>query len=138
MREGERRERERENVIKYLIFYLLSSLSPSPSEREGGERERENNFIFYLLSSLSLSPSLPLPPSVKLALLSRVKEVRAGAMRVLRYTLSSSHVYETMLHFKIDHLVARSLDSPPQRDIERLQAMRFVRQVSQYNFVHFQ
>ena len=108
---------------------------------EGGERERESviyYFIFYLLSSLSLSPSLPLPPSVKLALLSRVKEVRAGAMRVLRYTLSSSHVYEIMLHFKIDHLVARSLDSPPQRDIERLQAMRFVRQVSQYNFVHFQ
>ena len=99
--------RERENVIKYLIFYLLPSPSPSP-------------------------------PSVKLALLSRVKEVRAGAMRVLRYTLSSSHVYEIMLHFKIDHLVARSLDSPPQRDIERLQAMRFVRQVSQYNFVHFQ
>ena len=110
-------------------------------EREGG-RERENvikYLIFYLLSSLSLSLSLSLsPPSVKLALLSRVKEVRAGAMRVLRYTLSSSHVYEIMLHFKIDHLVARSLDSPPQRDIERLQAMRFVRQVSQYNFVHFQ
>ena len=105
------RGRERGNVIKYFIFYLLSS------------------------PPLSLPPP---PPSVKLALLSRVKEVRAGAMRVLRYTLSSSHVYEIMLHFKIDHLVARSLDSPPQRDIERLQAMRFVRQVSRYNFVHFQ
>ena len=117
------RWREREH---HLVFHLLSVvLSPSPS----------------LSLSLSPSPSLPLPlppPSVKLALLSRVKEVRAGAMRVLRYTLSSSHVYEIMLHFKIDHLVARSLDSPPQRDIERLQAMRFVRQVSQYNFVHFQ
>ena len=93
---------------------------------------------FFIYCPLSPSPSPPPPPSVKLALLSRVKEVRAGAMRVLRYTLSSSHVYEIMLHFKIDHLVARSLDSPPQRDIERLQAMRFVRQVSQYNFVHFQ
>ena len=104
----------------------------------GRERERECHLVLHFLSVvLSPSPS-PFPPSVKLALLSRVKEVRAGAMRVLRYTLSSSHVYEIMLHFKIDHLVARSLDSPPQRDIERLQAMRFVRQVSQYNFVHFQ
>ena len=119
-------------------------------EREGGEggrlwkgdrRERERtsfSISSFICCPLSPSSSPPPPPSVKLALLSRVKEVRAGAMRVLRYTLSSSHVYEIMLHFKIDHLVARSLDSPPQRDIERLQAMRFVRQVSQYNFVHFQ
>ena len=106
----------------------------------GRERERTSLSISsFICCPLSPSPSpSPPPPSVKLALLSRVKEVRAGAMRVLRYTLSSSHVYEIMLHFKIDHLVARSLDSPPQRDIERLQAMRFVRQVSQYNFVHFQ
>ena len=117
------------------------------TDDRGRERERERHLVFHLFSvvlspslspSNSPSPSPSPPPSVKLALLSRVKEVRAGAMRVLRYTLSSSHVYEIMLHFKIDHLVARSLDSPPQRDIERLQAMRFVRQVSQYNFGHFQ
>ena len=105
-REGERERRERERE----------------REKGEGEREREGG------NCSSLSPP---PPSVKLALLSRVKEVRAGSLRVLRYILSSSQIYETMLSLKIDHLVARSLDSPPQRDIERLQAMRFVRQVSQ-------
>ena len=115
------REKERERTSFSISFFICCPLS--------------------LSLSLSSSPFLSLSlssPSVKLALLSRVKEVRAGAMRVLRYTLSSSHVYEIMLHFKIDHLVARSLDSPPQTDIERLQAMRFVRQLSQYNFMHFQ
>ena len=89
-------------------------------EREREREEKEAIVHLFLL-----------PLSVKLALLSRVKEVRAGSLRVLRYILSSSQIYEIMLSIKIDHLVARSLDSPPQRDIERLQAMRFVRQVSQ-------
>ena len=67
--------------------------------------------------------------SVRLALLSSAKEVRAGAMRVFRYLLSSAEAFEIMLYFKVDYLVARSLDAIQSKDIERLQAMRFVRQV---------
>ena len=50
-------------------------------------------------------------------------------MRVLRYILTSPAQFEMMLEVKVDLLVARSLDTPPVRDIERLQAMRFIRQV---------
>ena len=73
------------------------------------------------------------PPSLRQALLSGVKEIRAGAMRVLRYILTSPAHFEMMLEVKVDVLVARSLDTPPLRDIERLQAMRFIRQVSGMN-----
>jgi hypothetical protein len=67
--------------------------------------------------------------SVRLALFSLTKEIRAGAMRILRYVLSSGEVFQLMVHFKIDFLVARSIDATQTKDIERLQAMRFVRQV---------
>ncbi len=66
--------------------------------------------------------------SARLSLLSGVKEVRAGALRVLRYLLTSPEAFIVMLKHCIDFLVARSLDAPPNREIERLQAVRFVRQ----------
>ena len=59
-----------------------------------------------------------------------MKEVRAGALRALRYLLQSSEVMDGLVKQRIDLLVARSLDATPNKDIERLQAMRFVRQVS--------
>jgi len=64
-----------------------------------------------------------------LALSGGIKEVRAGALRVLRYLLTSKDVFGVMLKHRIDLFVARSLDVPTDREIERLQAMRFVRQV---------
>ena len=46
-----------------------------------------------------------------------------------------------MLKHRIDLLVARSLDAPPSREIERLQALRFVRQVCAWHlldvYIHF-
>lgn len=57
------------------------------------------------------------------------KEVRAGVLRVLRYMVVSSEVFEIMCKLHIDFLVARSVDAPVVRDIERLQALRFIRQV---------
>lgn len=82
--------------------------------------------------SLSL-PSSPLPlpllpSSARLSLLSSVKEVRAGGLRVLRYLLTSREAFIVMRKHCIDLLVVRSLDAPPNREIERLQAVRFVRQ----------
>ncbi len=60
-------------------------------------------------SSLLPSPPLPLLPShsVRLALVSSVKEVRAGALRVLRYLIQSAEVLDTMMKLRIDILVAR-------------------------------
>jgi len=48
-----------------------------------------------------------LPASARLSLVSLVKEVRAGALRVLRYLLSSKEVFSLMLKLRIDLLVAR-------------------------------
>ncbi len=84
------------------------------------------------ISSRHTYTSFPTPlHSVRLSLASSVKEVRAGALRVLRYLLTSKDVFAVMLKHRIDLFVARSLDVPADREIERLQAMRFVRQVSQ-------
>ncbi len=66
--------------------------------------------------------------SARLSLLSGTKEVRAGGLRVLRYLLTSREAFIVMLKHCIDLLVVRSLDAPPSREIERLQAVRFVRQ----------
>lgn len=54
--------------------------------------------------------------------------MRAGGLRVLRYLLTSKEAFLVMLKHCIDLLVTRSLDAPPSREIERLQAVRFVRQ----------
>ena len=51
-------------------------------------------------------------------------------MRVLRYVLTSKDIFSVMLKHRVDLLVARSLDVSSAREIERIQAMRFVRQVS--------
>lgn len=75
-----------------------------------------------------LTPSLPSLRSARISLLSGVKEVRAGGLRVLRYLLTSREAFVVMLKHCIDLLVVRSLDAPPNREIERLQAVRFVRQ----------
>ena len=60
---------------------------------------------------IPLSPPLPSPPlpaySVRLALVSAVKEVRAGALRVLRYLLHSKEAFAIMLRLRIDVLVVR-------------------------------
>ena len=50
-------------------------------------------------------------------------------MRVLRYILTSSDIFDIMIQLRIDYLIARSLDTPPHKEIERLQAMRLLRQV---------
>ena len=66
-----------------------------------------------------------------------MKEVRAGALRALRYLLQSSEVMEIMARERVDLLVARSLDATPNKDIERLQAMRFVRQVRHFQILAY-
>ena len=43
---------------------------------------------------------------------------------MLRYLLTSREALMVMLKHCIDLLVARSLDAPPSREIERLQAVR--------------
>ena len=101
-----------------LSPFLSLSLSLSPS------------LPFFLSSlSLSLSPLSPLTSSARLALTSVVKEIRAGALRVLRYVLTSKDIFSVMLKHRVDVLAARSLDVSSAREIERIQAMRFVRQV---------
>ena len=48
---------------------------------------------------------------------------------MLRYVLTSKDIFSVMLKHRVDVLVARSLDVSSAREIERIQAMRFVRQV---------
>ncbi len=72
---------------------------------------------------------LPTPFSLRNCLSSTAKEIRAGVLRVLRYILKTGNEFDIMMKLHIDLLVARSVDAPVLRDIERLQAFRFIRQV---------
>ncbi|KAL5486702.1 hypothetical protein EMCRGX_G019218 [Ephydatia muelleri] len=84
--------------------------------------------IKYMGPAIDTAMTERIIAGARLALASSLKEVCAGALRVLRYLLTSKQVFDVMLALRVDLLVTRSLDAPPSREIERLQAMRFIRQ----------
>ena len=107
-----------------LSLFLSLSLSGSPSWKD--PPSSTGRFYFSLTTHpltrllthtptymyfIPLSPPLSSPPlpaySVRLALVSAVKEVRAGALRVLRYLLHSKEAFAIMLRLRIDVLVVR-------------------------------
>jgi len=122
-----------EGVVENLR-HLLPLLSVHDSEKYSTSRRvRYLNDLAKVIKHVGhvIDPYYPVEKVievVRLSLVSLVKEVRAGALRVLRYLLSSKEVFSLMLKLRIDLLVARSLDVSATREIERLQAMRFARQ----------
>ncbi|XP_077980982.1 rapamycin-insensitive companion of mTOR-like [Glandiceps talaboti] len=92
-----------------------------------------NNFVKILRHvepETNLGYHLPeLICCLRLALLHEAKEVRAGGLRALRYLLLDEEVLKIMLKFHIDVLVARCLDISQSNEIERVQALRFMRKI---------
>jgi hypothetical protein len=127
-------ELDAEGVVDNMR-YLLPLISQSDQQQySNSKRVRYLNQLAKVIKHCGfiIDPYYPVEKvieNVRLALANSVKEVRAGSLRVLRYVLQSRDIFSIMLRLRIDVLVVRSLDVPASREIERLQAVRFVRQV---------
>ncbi|XP_074611135.1 rapamycin-insensitive companion of mTOR-like isoform X3 [Acropora palmata] len=64
-----------------------------------------------------------------LALVSSAKEVRAAGLRAFRHLFFDEKTLSKMLDFRIDVFVVRSLDMIHAFEVERVQALRFIRKV---------
>ncbi|XP_078740744.1 rapamycin-insensitive companion of mTOR-like, partial [Lampetra fluviatilis] len=61
------------------------------------------------------------------ALLNDAKEVRAAALRSLRYLITDSETLRQALQLRVDFLIARCVDIQQSNEVERTQALRLVR-----------
>ncbi|XP_068727211.1 rapamycin-insensitive companion of mTOR-like isoform X1 [Montipora capricornis] len=64
-----------------------------------------------------------------LALVSTAKEVRAAGLRAFRHLFSDEKTLSKILDFRIDIFVVRSLDMIHAFEVERVQALRFIRKI---------
>ncbi|CAM9148917.1 unnamed protein product, partial [Lampetra fluviatilis] len=63
------------------------------------------------------------------ALLNDAKEVRAAALRSLRYLITDSETLRQALQLRVDFLIARCVDIQQSNEVERTQALRLVRKM---------
>ncbi|XP_048583211.1 rapamycin-insensitive companion of mTOR isoform X2 [Nematostella vectensis] len=57
------------------------------------------------------------------------KEVRAAGVRALRHLFSDKTTFEKMLKVRMDIFIIRSMDNTIANEVERIQALRFIRKV---------
>ncbi|XP_038056476.1 rapamycin-insensitive companion of mTOR-like isoform X1 [Patiria miniata] len=92
-----------------------------------------NNFVKVINHVSSIEklghPIMEMVGCLRLSLLHSTKEVRSAGIRALRYLLQDEAAVEAMMRLHIDYLVMRSLDICLANDIERVQALRFIRRI---------
>ncbi|XP_078353189.1 rapamycin-insensitive companion of mTOR-like isoform X2 [Oculina patagonica] len=64
-----------------------------------------------------------------LPLVSTAKELRAAGLRAFRHLFSDEKTLSKMLDFRIDIFIVRSMDMVHAYEVERVQALRFIRKV---------
>lgn len=57
------------------------------------------------------------------------KEIRGAGVRALRHLVQDETTVQAMLALHVDRLLMRSLDIYQRNDVERVQALRFIRRV---------
>ncbi|RUS88775.1 hypothetical protein EGW08_003492, partial [Elysia chlorotica] len=75
---------------------------------------------------------IPIPDimmCLEAGLLNEAKQVRAASLRVLRYLLPYPDSLECFLNLHLDFLVARCLDVSLDNEIERIHAIKLIRQI---------
>lgn len=77
------------------------------------------DFVFVFFSSFVCS--------LRITLFSDAAEVRAATLRAIRYFVQNQQSLRTLLDLNIHHLIARSLDIVLDNQIERIQALRLLR-----------
>ncbi|XP_046330991.2 rapamycin-insensitive companion of mTOR-like isoform X1 [Haliotis rufescens] len=68
---------------------------------------------------------------LRVGLLHEAKEVRAATLRVFRHLLPIGDILDTALSLHLDYLVARSLDICMDNEIERVHAIKLIRNICQ-------
>ncbi|XP_002741655.1 rapamycin-insensitive companion of mTOR-like [Saccoglossus kowalevskii] len=117
-----------ENVRDILVNIVKTSGSS-----RGRKLGHLNNFVKILKnvsSETDLGIKLPeLICCLRLSLLHEAKEVRAGGLRALRYLITNVETLQVLLKYHIDILVARCIDINQNNEVERAQALRFMRKI---------
>ncbi|XP_070563534.1 rapamycin-insensitive companion of mTOR-like isoform X2 [Ptychodera flava] len=120
---------EPEKNVTEILLNIVKTVGISRGRKLG----HLNNFVKILRhvnEDTHLGFHLPeLICCLRLSLLHDAKEVRAGGLRAFRYLLRSEETLSVMLKFHIDVLVARCLDIYQSNEIERVQALRFMRKI---------
>ncbi|CAG5123187.1 unnamed protein product [Candidula unifasciata] len=66
---------------------------------------------------------------LQIGLLNEAKQVRTASLRVLRYLLPYEETLDTLLNLHFDYLIARCLDVSLDNEIERIHAVKLMRQI---------
>ncbi|KAK7099628.1 rapamycin-insensitive companion of mTOR-like [Littorina saxatilis] len=74
--------------------------------------------------------SIEILTCLQIGLLHEAKEVRAAVLRVLRYLIQGEDMLTSFLALHLDYLVMRCLDVCLDNEIERLHAIRLIRQIN--------
>ncbi|XP_071799748.1 rapamycin-insensitive companion of mTOR-like [Asterias amurensis] len=92
-----------------------------------------NNFVKVINHVSSIEklghPVMEIVGCLRLSLLHSTKEVRSAGIRALRYLLQDETSLQAMLTLHVDYLIMRSLDICLSNDVERVQAIRFIRRI---------
>ncbi|XP_025081196.1 rapamycin-insensitive companion of mTOR-like [Pomacea canaliculata] len=74
--------------------------------------------------------SIEILACLQIGLLHEAKEVRAATLRVLRHLLQADDMLSSFLALRMDYLVMRSLDVCLDNEIERIHAIKLIRQLN--------
>eukprot|EP00111_Clytia_hemisphaerica_P003838 TCONS_00011021-protein len=66
---------------------------------------------------------------LRIALISAAKEVRSAGFRAYRHLLNDESMLTVFLNQRVDIFICKSLDLPPNQEVERVQALRLVRKM---------
>ncbi|XP_030844625.1 rapamycin-insensitive companion of mTOR-like isoform X2 [Strongylocentrotus purpuratus] len=115
------------------IQEILTSLTRRSSVTKGKKLGHLNNFV-KLINHVSSFDKLGYSVAeivccLRLAVVHPAKEIRGAGVRALRHLVQDETTVQAMLALHVDRLLMRSLDIYQRNDVERVQALRFIRRI---------
>ncbi|XP_041475993.1 rapamycin-insensitive companion of mTOR-like isoform X2 [Lytechinus variegatus] len=112
---------------------ILTSLTRNSGLTKGKKLGHLNNFV-KLINHVSNLDKLGYSVAeviccLRLAVVHPAKEIRGAGLRALRHLIQDEITVQAMLALHVDRLLMRSLDIYQRNDVERIQALRFIRRI---------
>uniref|UniRef100_A0A2C9LNG1 Rapamycin-insensitive companion of mTOR n=1 Tax=Biomphalaria glabrata TaxID=6526 RepID=A0A2C9LNG1_BIOGL len=115
--------------VKEILKNLVSQ-NGVPSSRKTAYLNSFVKLIKHSGYSVDLGvPILDILSCLGIGLLNDAKQVRTATLRVIRYLLPYNETLDIFLHLHFDFLVARCLDVSLDNEIERIHAIKLIRQI---------